>query len=109
MKVSCSVEENFICSTTVEVCGSAFRESCSTTIGLTVCSVAGCSGLGGVGVTGVWTNDAEILLKIFVWMPQRPCSSLESSSSIITLREEVGMTDCIGTAGCTDLGGYTGV
>ena len=50
-------EEDFTCSITIKVCGSAFRESCYATTGLivcfVVCSAAGCSGMGGVGVIGV--------------------------------------------------------
>ena len=70
-----------------------------------VCSAASCSdcsGLVGVGVTGIWI-DEEILLKIFFWRPRRPYSSSESLSSIIAAEEEVKMVDCAGMAGCTDL------
>ena len=73
-RVSCSVEKDFICSTAVEVCGSAFRKSCSGTTGLVVCSATGCSdcsSLGGIGITRVWIEDEEILLKIFVWRPSK--------------------------------------
>ena len=98
------------------MCGFVFRESCSAAIGLAICfevySVGGCSdysGLVGVGVTGVWTNNEEILLMIFVWRPQRPCSSSESSMSIITAGEEVWMVDDMGIVGCTGLGGCTKV
>ena len=111
--MSCSAEEDFTHSTRVEVCCSAFRESCSAAtsfaICFVVCSAAGCSGLVGVGVAGVWTDDEEILLKIFVWRPQRSCSSSESSSSIITAREEVEMVNYAGMVGCTGLGNCTKV
>ena len=90
--MSCSTEVDFTCSGRVEVHRSAFRESFSAAIGSATCSVictaVGCfdySGLVGVEVTGTWT-DEEILLKIFVQRPRRPCSSLESSSSTIVSR-----------------------
>ena len=67
--MSSSAEEDFTCSAAVEVCGSAFRKSYSATIGLVVCSVVcsmiGCSILGGVRVIGVRIDDEEILLKCF--------------------------------------------
>ena len=104
--MSYSIGADFTCSITIEVCDSAFRESCSATIGFAICSVvcsvvgySDCSNLVGVGVIGVWTDDEEILLKIFFWRPRRSCSSLESSSSIITAGEEVRTTDCAVTNG----------
>ena len=113
--MSCSTKIDFTSSGRVEVCGSAFRESCSTSIDFAICSVicsaAGCSdcfGLAGVEVTGVWTNE-EILLKIFVQRPRRPCSSSKSSSSIILAREGVEMANCTGIPNCTSLEGCTGV
>ena len=99
--ISCSTEVHFACSGRVEVCGSALRESCSTAAGSITCSTdcpaAGCfdcSGWVGIKLVGVWP-DEEILLKIFVRSPQRPCSSLESSSSIIGARGRVEMVGCI--------------
>ena len=38
---------------------------------------------------------------MFVWRPQRPCSSLESSSSIIVAEEGIEMAGCFGLRGCT--------
>ena len=72
MRVSCSAEEDFICYAAVEMCGSTFRESCSVATRFAICSAIGysdCSSLGGVGITVVWIEDEEILLKIFVWRP----------------------------------------
>ena len=104
--MSCSVKEDLTHSAIVEVYGFAFKESCSTATGLAICSIvcfavgcSDCSSLMRVGVTRVWIDDAEILLKIFVWRFRRPCSSSESSSSIIATREEVGLADCVGTTG----------
>ena len=115
MSVSCSTEIDFTRSGRVKVCGSAFRESCSAVIGFAICFVicytagySDCSGMAGVEVTGVWT-DEEILLKIFVRRPRRPCSSSESSSSIIVAREGVEMAGYAVMADCTSLEGCTGV
>ena len=113
--VSCSTEVDFACSGRVEVCGSALRESCSAATGSATCSVIcfatscfDCSGLAGVEVIGTWT-DEEILSKIFVWRPQRPCSLSECSSFTIVAREGVKMTGCAGMADCISLEDYTGV
>ena len=37
--MACSTEEDFTCSTTVEVCGSTFTESCSAATGFAICSI----------------------------------------------------------------------
>ena len=109
--VSCSAEVDFACSGRIEVYGSAIRGSCSAVTGSAICSVAdysSCSGLVEVEVTGTWT-DEEILLKIFVRRPRRPCSSSKSSSSTIVARERVEIASCAGMADCTDLEGCTRV
>ena len=89
--MSCSAEVDFTRSGRVRVCSFAFKESCSVATGFANCSViysvAGCfdcSGLVGVGVTAVWI-DEEILLKIFVRRPRRPCSSSKSSIPFLFL------------------------
>ena len=113
-----SAEIGCTCSEGVEVCGSALYssaiwESCSVVAGSAACSAiclaAGCydrSGLEGATLVGTWT-DEEILLKIFVRSPRKPCSPSEVSSSITGIRGVV-MEGCAGwtkVEGCTGLRG----
>ena len=110
--MSCFAEVDFACSERVKVCRFALGESCSAATGSAtcsvICSVAGCSSLVEVEVTETWTDD-EILLKIFISRPRRPCFSLESSSSTIVVGEGVEIVGCAGMANYTGLEGYTGV